>query len=202
MSKGEHTRAAILGAALAQASEAGFESLTIGTLAERTGLSKSGLFAHFGSREDLQIAAIEAAAARWTETVFMPALRAKRGLPRLRAWFDNWLDWTVRCGLAHACPMQAAATEFDDRPGPVRDVVVEHFTRLERELERAVGMAIEQGHFRPDVDIPQFVFEMMGILYGYHHRARLFPGQIAVTRSRAQSAFERLVRASRRAISK
>src|SRR5215813_2998658 len=127
MNKGEQTRAAILDAALAQASEAGFESLTIGALAERAGLSKSGLYAHFGSREELQVAAIEAAAARYAQVVFLPALKAKRGLPRLRALFESWLGWTARSGLAHGCPMQAAAIEFDDRPGPVRDAVVDHF---------------------------------------------------------------------------
>src|SRR5258708_36088914 len=101
MSKGTDTRSAILDAALAQASEAGFESLTIGSLAERAGLSKSGLFAHFGSREELQVAAIEAAAARFTETVFLPALKARRGLPRLRALVDHLLRLTGRSGLAH-----------------------------------------------------------------------------------------------------
>ena len=162
MGKGEQTRAAILEAALAQASESGFESLTIGTLAERTGLSKSGLFAHFGSREDLQVAAIEAAAARFTETVFAPALKASRGLPRLRALFEGWLDWTVRSGFGHGCPMQAAAVEFDDRPGPAHDAVVWHFERLERELIRAVELAIGQGHLRANLDVPQFVFDMLG----------------------------------------
>ena len=147
VSKGEHTRAAILDVALAQASEAGFESLTIGSLADRAGMSKSGLFAHFGSREELQVAAIEAAAARFTETVFLPALKARRGLPRLRALFDHWLDWTARSGLTHGCPMQSAAVEFDDRPGPVRDAVVEHFARLERELGRAVELADRPGSF-------------------------------------------------------
>jgi AcrR family transcriptional regulator len=191
MSKGEHTRAAILEVALAQASEAGFESLTIGTLADRAGLSKSGLFAHFGSREELQVAAIEAAAARFTETVFLPALKARRGLPRLRALFDHWLDWTARSGLTHGCPMQAAAVEFDDRPGPVRDAVVEHFTRLERELGRAVELAIGQGHLRADLDVEQFVFDMMGIIFAYYHGARLF--EVARAESRARVAFERLV---------
>ena len=196
MSKGEQTRTAILGAALQQASERGFESLTIGSLAERTGLSKSGLFAHFGSREELQIAAIEAAAARFTETVFIPALRARRGLPRLRALFENWLDWTTRSGLPNACPMQAAAVEFDDRPGSVRDAVVDHFARLERELGRAVKMTVEQGHFRGDLDVAQFVFEMMGAIFVYYHRARLFSGEAARSRARARVSFERLVHAA------
>jgi AcrR family transcriptional regulator len=191
MSKGEHTRAAILDAALAQASEGGFESLTIGSLAERAGLSKSGLFAHFGSREELQVAAIEAAAARFSETVFLPALRARRGLPRLRALFENWLGWTARGGLIHGCPMQAAAVEFDDRPGPVRDAVVEHFARLERELGRAVELAVGQGHLRADLDVGQFVFDMMGIIFAYYHGARLF--DIARAEAHARAAFERLI---------
>src|SRR4029453_4815825 len=158
MSKGDATRAAILDAALVQASEAGFESLTIGGLAERTRLSKSGLFAHFGSREELQVAAIEAAAARFTETVFVPALKAKRGLPRLRALFEHWMDWPVRPGRPPVCPMHAAAVECDDRPGPVRDAVVEHFARLERELGRAVRLGIEQGHLQRDLDVGHLVF--------------------------------------------
>ena len=194
MGKGDDTRAAILDAALAHASESGFESLTIGSLAESTGLSKSGLFAHFGSREELLVAAMEAAAARFAETVFLPAFKARRGLPRLRALFDNWLDWTTRSGLTHGCPMQAAAVEFDDRPGPVRDAVIEHFARLERELGRAVELAVGQGHLRADLDVDQFVFEMMGIIFAYYHRARLFDVKPAELHARA--AFERLVAAS------
>lgn len=193
MSKGEETRAAILDAALVQASEAGFESLTIGSLAERTGLSKSGLFAHFGSREELQVAAVEATAARFTETVFLPALKAKRGLPRIRMLFENWLDWTVRNGLT-GCPMQAAAVEFDDRPGQVRDAVLAHYKRLEQELGRAVELAIEQGHLRAGLDVEQFVFDMLGVIFAYYHGARLFRRDEAATRARR--AFERLVAAA------
>jgi AcrR family transcriptional regulator len=194
LSKGDATRATILEAALAQASETGFESLTIGSLAERVGLSKSGLFAHFGSREDLQIAAIEAAAARFTETVFAPALSAKRGLPRLRALFEHWLDWTKRTGLAHGCPMQAAAVEFDDRPGLVRDAVSDHFDRLERELGRTVRLALEQGHLRADLDVDQFVFEMTGVILACYHGARLFDRIRA--KAQARAAFERLLAAA------
>jgi AcrR family transcriptional regulator len=194
MTKGEDTRTAILDAALVQASKGGFESLTIGSLAGRAGLSKSGLFAHFGSREELQVAAIEAAAARFTETVFLPALKARRGLPRLRALFDHWLDWTARSGLTHGCPMQAAAVEFDDRPGPVRDAVIEHFARLERELVRAVELAIGEGHLRTNLDTGQFVFDMMGVIFAYYHNARLFRDDKALSRARA--AFERLVAAA------
>lgn len=194
MGKGEQTRSAILEAALAQASSQGFESLTIGGLAERTGLSKSGLFAHFGSREDLQIAAIEFAVARFSETVFLPALKAPRGLPRLRALFESWLDWTRRSGLPHGCPMHAAAVEFDDRPGPVRDAVSAHYDRLEHELGRAVTMAIEQGHFRAGLDVPQFVYDLVGILLAYQYSARLMRRPRAVPHARA--AFDRLVAAA------
>jgi AcrR family transcriptional regulator len=194
MGKGNDTRAAILDAALAQASESGFESLTIGSLAESAGLSKSGLFAHFGSREELLVAAMEAAAARFAETVFLPAFKARRGLPRLRALFDNWLDWTARSGLTHGCPMQAAAVEFDDRPGPVRDAVVEHFARLERELSRAVELAVGQGHLRADLDVGQFVFEMTGIIFAYYNQARLF--DMARAELHARAAFARLLTTS------
>ena len=191
VTKGEQTRAAILDVALAQASKSGFESLTIGGLAEQTGLSKSGLFAHFGSREDLQVAAIETAAARFTETVFLPALKAKRGVPRLRALFDLWIDWTTRSGMPYGCPMHAAAVEYDDLPGPVRDAVVEHFARLDRELGRAVELTVGQGHFRSDLDVEQFVFNMMGTMFAHHHYARLFDPSRAETRAR--DAFERLL---------
>jgi AcrR family transcriptional regulator len=194
MGKGEQTRLAILDAALAQASESGFESLTIGALAERTGLSKSGLFAHFGSREDLQLAAIDAAAARFGETVFLPALRAPRGLPRLRALFDRWLGWTVEGGLAHGCPMQAAAVEFDDRPGPARDRVVGHYERLHAELARTVRLAMEQGHLRPDLDVDQLIFDTMGVVLSYQHHARLMRRDQAD--ARARHAFERLIAAA------
>jgi AcrR family transcriptional regulator len=194
VSKGEQTRAAILDTALAQASQSGFESLTIGSLAERVGLSKSGLFAHFGSREELQVAAIEAAAARFAETVFLPAFKARRGLPRLRTLFEYWLDWPARTGFSHGCPMQAAAVEFDDRPGPVRDAVIEHFARLERELGRAVELAIGERHLRADLDVGQFAFDMLGIIYAYYHSAHLLQGDKAGARARA--AFERLVAAA------
>jgi AcrR family transcriptional regulator len=194
MSKGEQTRTAILEAALAQASTQGFESLTIGGLAEKTGLSKSGLFAHFGSREDLQIAAIEFAVARFSETVFLPALKAPRGLPRLRALFEGWLHWTSRSGLPHGCPMHAAAVEFDDRPGPVRDAVSNHYERLEQELGRAVSLAISQGHFRADLDVGQFVFDLIGILLACQYSARLMQRERAAAQARA--AFDNLVRAA------
>jgi len=189
--KGEETRAQILDAAVQQASEAGFESLTIGTLAERTGLSKSGLFAHFGSRTDLQIAALDEAARRFTEEVFLPAFRAPRGVRRLRALFEGWIGWPKRAHLRGGCPLYAAVSEYDDQPGPMRDAVIERQKLLHRELSKTVRMAVESGEFAPDTDPEQFTFEMMGMLLACYLRERLFdPAESA---RRARLAFERLV---------
>src|SRR2546427_9611008 len=119
--KGERTRAAILGEALRLVSKAGLDGLTIGTLAEATGMSKSGLFAHFGSREELLLAVLAHGQAEFTEVVFQPAMAKPRGLPRLRALFVNWLDWTESADLTGGCPMIGGSTELDDKPGPVPD---------------------------------------------------------------------------------
>lgn len=191
MGKGEETRAAVLDAALAQASAAGFESLTIGTLAARTGLSKSGLFAHFGSREDLQIAALDLAAERFAQSVFAPAMKARRGLPRLRAIFRHWLAWTDDSGLAYGCPLHAAAAEYDDRPGPIRDRLVAHYDRLRLNLERALALAVETGDLAPGTDVGQIAFEALGIVFAYYHDARLLRRPDAARR--AEAAFERLL---------
>ncbi len=189
--KGEETRAQILDAAVQQASEAGFESLTIGTLAERTGLSKSGLFAHFGSRTELQVAALDEAARRFTEEVFLPALKAPRGLPRLRALFGRWIGWPERARLRGGCPIQAASAEYDDQPGPMREAVVERQRSLARELTKTVQMAVETGELRAGTDAAQVTFEMFGIVLAYYQTARLFGD--AGASIRAQAAFDRLL---------
>lgn len=191
MGKGEETREMILDAALAQASEAGFESLTIGSLANQTGLSKSGLFAHFGSREELQIATLDHAARRFTDTVITPALKEARGLPRVQALFNRWLDWTRSSELGFGCPLHAAALEFDDRPGRVRDHIVAHFERLEAALERALALASETGQLRQGMDLQQMSFEILGIIFSYYHRARLLQRPDAA--KRAVTAFDRLL---------
>ncbi|MDH5263898.1 MAG: TetR/AcrR family transcriptional regulator [Betaproteobacteria bacterium] len=189
-SKGEETRAQILDAAVQQASKGGFESITIGSLAERTGLSKSGLFAHFGSRTDLQIAALDEAARRFTQAVFLPAMKLPRGLPRLRAIFQGWIDWPEH-GRLRGCPMQGASAEFDDLPGPMRDAVVERQLQLAGELAKAVTMAAESGELCADTDAKQFVFEMTGIVLACYSTQRLLGD--ARSSSRALVAFERLV---------
>lgn len=189
--KGEETRSQILAAAVEQASSAGFESLTIGTLAERTGLSKSGLFAHFGSKLELQMAALDEAARQFTESVFMPALKAPRGVKRLRALFENWITWPVRAKLPGGCPIDAATREYNHQPGPMRDAALERQRQLDREMTRAVQMAIDTGEFAPDIDPAQVAFSMLGIiLVFYRAETSLGPDEAA---RRARVAFERLL---------
>jgi AcrR family transcriptional regulator len=188
--KGEETRAQILDAAVQQASKAGFESITIGTLAERTGLSKSGLFAHFGSRKDLQIAVLDEAARRFTQAVFLPALKAPRGLGRLRAIFQGWIGWPEH-GKLHGCPMQGASAEYDDLPGPMRVAVAERQRQLASELVKAVTMAVDSGELRADTDARQFVFEMTGLVLACYSAQRLLGDAGAA--DRATTGFERLV---------
>ena len=189
--KGEQTRAAILDEALKIASRLGLEGLTIGSLADATGMSKSGLFAHFGSREDLQLAVLEHAAQRYGERVFAPVLKIERGLPRLRALFERWLDWTLSSGLPGGCIMISAAAEYDDRPGPIRDAVIANQRRGGALCEKAVRLAVEEGHLVPATDPEQIAFEMLGIVLASHNHRRLLGDGEA--RKRALKAFDQLV---------
>jgi len=190
--KGEETRSQILAAAVQQASESGFESLTIGTLAERTGLSKSGLFAHFGSKQELQVAALDEAARRFTESVFLPALKAPRGLRRLRALFEGWIGWTERASLPGGCPIDAASHEYKHRPGPMRDAILERERQLGRELAKAVQLAIDTGELAATADPHQVAFEFLGILLAFYRSELVLGAEEA--RKRALVAFERLLR--------
>ena len=190
-SKGEQTRATIRDEALKISSRLGLEGLTIGSLAEATGMSKSGLFAHFGSREGLQLAVLEHAARRYGETVLMPALKIERGLPRLRAMFGRWLDWAIASGLPGGCIMIAAAAEYDDRPGPIRDAVIANQHRGNALMQKAVRLAIEEGHLRGETDPEQISFELLGIVLAAHNHRRLLGDREA--RKRALVAFEQLV---------
>ncbi len=189
--KGEQTRAAILDEALKISSKLGLEGLTIGSLADATGMSKSGLFAHFGSREDLQLAVLEHAAQRYGEMVFVPVLKIERGLPRLRALFERWLDWALESGLPGGCIMISAAAEYDDRPGPIRDAVIANQHRGNAITQKAVRHAIEEGHLLPDTDPEQISFEMLGIVLASHNHRRLLGDREA--RKRALTAFDQLI---------
>ena len=190
-SKGEQTRAAILDAALAIASKLGLEGLTIGSLADATGMSKSGLFAHFGSREDLQLAVLDHAAQRYGTNVFVPALKIERGLPRLRVLFERWLQWSNESGLPGGCIMISAAAEYDDRPGAIRDAVIAYQRQGTAISEKAVRLAIEEGHLKPTTDPEQIAFEMLGIVLANHNHRRLLGDKEA--RRRSMTAFEELI---------
>ena len=183
MHKGQQTRAAILDAALALASHMGLEGLSIGALAEVTQMSKSGVFAHFGSREELQISVIREYHARFEEEVFFPAMAQPRGLPRLRELFERWVR-RVSVELDSGCIYISGAVEFDDRPGPVRDALAEMVMAWHAALERAIGIAIEAGQLRPDTDPQQMLFEMHGLILALHHDARFLRNSGVVDRAR------------------
>jgi AcrR family transcriptional regulator len=190
LQKGQQTRAAILDAALAMASHMGLEGLSIGALAEVTGMSKSGVFAHFGSREELQISVIREYHARFEDEVFFPAIKEPRGLPRLAALFERWVR-RVSLELDSGCIYISGAVEFDDRPGPVRDALASMVRAWQTALERAIRQAIEVGHLRPDTDPLQMLFEVHGLILALHHDARFLrnPGVL----DRARRGFARVL---------
>jgi AcrR family transcriptional regulator len=189
--KGERTRAAILEAGFRIVSREGLEGLTIGTLAQATGLSKSGLFAHFGSREDLLLAVLARGQEEFVRVVVNPALAKPRGLPRLEALFANWIDWTESADLPGGCPMIGGATEFDDKPGPVRDALAAGQRAWIETLNRAIRQAIEQGQLAPGTDAEQISFEMFGLALVVHHHRRLLGSERA--RARALQALDALI---------
>jgi AcrR family transcriptional regulator len=191
LTKAELTRAAIIDAALAMAQEGGLESLTIGTVAERAGLSKSGVFSRVNSREELQVAALKEYERRFVEAVVMPSLREPRGLPRLRALVARWADW-VREGLGRdGCLFISGSVEFDDRPGPVRDAVLAGLGELRRHLVRTVRQAVEEGQLAADTDPEQMAYELNSMILGLHNDLRLFRDERAM--QRALAAFDRLL---------
>ncbi len=191
--KGAQTRAVILEAALAHASRDGLEGLSIGVLADVTGMSKSGVFAHFGSREELQIAVVAEYHQRFEKEVFFPAIREVRGLPRLRALFERWVC-QVAVELESGCIYISGAVEFDDRPGLVRDALVSMVKAWHAALHKAIVLARDESHLLPDADIDQILFELHGLILSLHHDARFLRSPDALARARA--GFERVVASS------
>ena len=177
--KGQQTKAAIVDVALALASQVGLEGLSIGALAELMQMSKSGVFSHFGSREELQISVIREYFHRFEQEVFVPALAQPRGLPRVRALFANWMK-RVSLELQSGCIFISGAVEFDDRPGPVRDALATSVQAWLAVFHRAIVLAREQGHLRPDTDERQMAFEIHGLILGLHYEDRFLktPGAI------------------------
>jgi AcrR family transcriptional regulator len=195
VSKGEGTRERILDRAFRLASRDGLEGLSIGGLAGELGLSKSGLFAHFGSKEDLQLAVLQMAATRFEDTVMRPAFQAPRGEPRIRRLFENWLGWIGDPASPGGCVFLAAASELDDREGRPRDFLVGTQRQLLASLGKSARMAVEEGHFAAGLDTEQFAFELYALLLGCSHWRRLLRDPKAETRAR--TAFERLLGAAR-----
>lgn len=184
LSKGESTRRTILDHAAKLATQLGLEALSIGRLAEDLGLSKSGLFAHFASKETLQLQVLDYAAGRFVDTVVRPALAVARGEGRVKALVERWIDWPKASGLPGGCFFVAVSAEYDDRPGPIRDRI----SQLQRDwletIANTVRTAIAEGHFRKDVDPDQFAFELYGHMLMGHLGWRLLEDRKSGSRAR------------------
>ncbi|MDB5731124.1 MAG: transcriptional regulator, TetR family, partial [Variovorax sp.] len=172
------------------AAQIGLEGLSIGAVAEITKMSKSGVFAHFGSREELQISVVREYHARFEQEVFYPALEEARGLPRLRAMFANWMKRTST-EIDSGCIYISGASEFDDRPGPVRDALVESVSIWQAAVYRAVVQAKTEGHLRADANERQIAFEIHGLILALHYEARFLrvPGSMG----RANTGFDNIL---------
>ena len=190
MRKGELTRAAILDVALDLASRDGLEGLTIGLLADKMNMSKSGVFAHFGSREDLQMEVLKLYHHRFEQEVFFPSVKEQRGMQRLKSMFGRWVK-RVSVEIASGCIYISGAVEYDDRPGPIREELVSMVQAWQGALLRCVQQAIEIGDLKVDTDAHQLVYEMYGLILALHHDARFLrmPGSV----DRARIGFVRLI---------
>ena len=197
MAKGDNTRTAILDRGVRLATQVGLEGLTIGRLATELHLSKSGLFAHFRSKEALQIQVLDAAAERFVDEVVKPAVREPRGEPRVRALFDRWLGWARSNSGPGGCLFVAAAAELDDRPGPVRDRLVALQKGWLEMIAIVFRTGVTEGVFRTDLDPEEFAHDLYAVMLGFHHAKRLLKDPRA--EARAQAAFGRLLAVARAA---
>ena len=197
MAKGDNTRTAILDRGVRLATQVGLEGLTIGRLATELHLSKSGLFAHFRSKEALQIQVLDAAAERFVDEVVKPAVREPRGEPRVRALFDRWLGWARSNSGPGGCLFVAAAAELDDRPGPVRDRLVALQKGWLEMIALVFRTGVTEGVFRTDLDPEEFAHDLYSVMLGFHHAKRLLQDPRA--EARAQAAFGRLLAVARAA---
>ncbi len=193
-SKGELTRQSIVESAAKMASRVGIQGVTIGALAEELELSKSGLFAHFKSKEALQLQVLEFGIERFVDTVIKPTLAAPRGEPRVRALFERWLGWPKGSGLA-GCIFVAMASELDDQAGPVRERLVQAQKDWLEVVANCFRTGVNEGHFRKNLDAEQLAHELYGIMLAAHHASRLLRDASAEKRTR--EAFERLLRDAR-----
>ncbi len=194
MTKGNETREVILKAALDFSSKLGLESLSIGELAKKVGMSKSGLFGHFNSKEKLQKMVLDYAAKNYTENVFLPAFKKERGIERILAIVESWHKWSGK-NFTGGCPLVAAAFEYDDRPGPVRDHLQHHQGNMIKSFERSAQIAIDEGQFKKDLDCREFAYEFYSFMLGYHLFSRLLRDEKA--KERHYQSVEKLIERSR-----
>jgi AcrR family transcriptional regulator len=192
---GRATRDRILDAGLNLLSTSGFAGVTIGLLASQVGMSKSGLFAHFKSKEEIDIALLEHMVALGHKHVVLPAMRAQPGLPRLTALVENWFGWSTKAGLVGGCPAAAGMFELDDVEGPVREKLFELEKQWNQLLHQLIAESIKTGDLRRDLDIDQFIWESMGF-YLNHHASRRFMRDREAN-LRASKAFQGLIARSR-----
>lgn len=188
--KGQLTKAAIVDAALGLATQVGLEGLSIGAVAELMKMSKSGVFAHFGSREELQISVVREYHERFEQEVFYPALAEPRGLPRLRRLFANWMQRTS-IEIDSGCIYISGAVEFDDRAGPVHDALSESVRIWLEAMRRAIEQSRQEGHLDARADPRQLLFEIHGLILALHYEARFLKNPASV--ERALAGFERVL---------
>ena len=181
--KGERTKQSILERAVDIASLEGLEGLTIGRLADDLGMSKSGLFAHFGSKEDLQLATVAAAAERFINEAVRPALKAERGYPRLLAICRAWISYVRREVFPGGCFFAAASFEFDGRPGAIRDAIANLMDEWVGAIEKAIVMAKDEGHLVAAVDPKQLAFEINSLFFGANFAYQLRGDKKALERA-------------------
>jgi AcrR family transcriptional regulator len=198
--KGRTTRDRILDTGLNLLSTSGFAGVTIGQLASQVGMSKSGLFAHFKSKEEIDIALLEQMVEVASKNVVVPAMRAQQGLPRLTALVENWFGWSTKAGLLGGCPAAAGMFELDDVEGPVREKLLELEKQWNEALKQFIVEAIATGELRKDLDIDQFIWELMGFYLNHHASRRFMRNRDA--NQRAKQAFQGLIDRSRSSVPK
>jgi AcrR family transcriptional regulator len=191
MRKGDATRQAILEQALTLGSRIGLNSLSIGRLADELGMSKSGLFGHFKSKEALQLQVLELAAGEFLDDVVRLAFREPKGEPRIRKLFENWLVWTRTNRYAGGCPFVQFSFELDDQPGHLRDQLLRQQRGWIGILAESARRAVAERHFRQDLDLEQFAHELQALMLGYHHASRLMRDENA--EARVRRSFETLI---------
>ncbi len=191
LTKGAQTKQHIVDKALALAGAVGLEALSLGSLAQALGLSKSGLFAHFESKEALQLDVLKEAIDRFARKVVVPALAAPRGRARLEALLANYLGWLETSSETGGCIFMSLSHEFDDRPGPVRDLLAQSQRDWISTIARVVQGAIDEGHLSSTLDPRQLAFELEGLGMAFRHHTNLLGDQKAG--KLVKSGFERLL---------